>query len=141
MKPERLFLITATIGLIVSLLLVLAACTESSTYDYVASAMFPDGSMAMGGTGFLHVGIAGGLYAGWSLTLLQLARNKRLASEPELWSAIAGGLLLWFFLDSGASILTGGFYNVVGNSLYFGPMLWSTLALRTQASTKTNSKK
>jgi len=139
MKPERLFLATTTLGLAFSLVLVLAACTQSTTYERVARAMFPDGSMAMGGAGYLHVGIAGGLYAGWSLTLLLLARNKRLAREPSLWGAIASGLVLWFVLDSGASVLTGGIYNVVGNSLFFGLMLWPTLALRAQAANQNNS--
>lgn len=134
MKPERLFIITTTIGLAVSLLLVLAACTQSAIYEQVVHAAFPSGTIVLDRGAYLHVGIAGGLYAGWSLTLLLLARNERLAREPALWSAISLGLVLWYMLDSGASLLTGGVYNVIGNTLFFALMLAPALALRKRAS-------
>lgn len=133
MKPERLFAIATTLGLGIALLLVVAACTHSSTYEQVVRYAFPSGGIAMDRSAYLHAGIAGGLYAGWSLTILLLARNERLAREPALWSAISWGLILWYLLDSSASVLTGGVYNVVGNTLFFALMLAPALALRKRA--------
>ncbi len=136
MKPERMFQVVATIGLFVALLLVLAALTHSSTYASVTQYAFPSRDIAMDASAFLHVGIAGGLYAGWSLTILMLARHERLAKEPALWNAIACGLVLWYVTDSLASVATGGSYNLIGNTLFFVLMLWPALRMKRKFSVR-----
>lgn len=133
MKPATLFVTTAWFGLAFALFLVIAACTQWDTYEVITGSVFPGETVSLGPGAFLHVGIAGGLYAGWALTLILLARNERLAREPALWTAIVWGLVLWYATDSVASVLSGGVYNLGGNTLFFALMLWPALRLRRDA--------
>ncbi len=132
MRPQKLFHIVTASGLGIAMLLVLAAITQSSFYADIVQGVFPNHEVAVSRSSYLHAGIAGGLWVGWSVTVLLLARNERLAKEPALWNAISYGLVFWYVTDSLASVLTGGVLNVVGNTFYFGLMLWPALAMKRQ---------
>lgn len=78
----------------------------------------------------LAAGIAGGLLAGWGWTLLAVLRRSiaQEGAEGWAWRAVLGGLLIWFALDSAASLAAGAAANVVGN-LVFLALLGVPLAL------------
>lgn len=65
----------------------------------------------------LLMGIAGGLLAGWGVTLLILCRRgvAEQGADGWAWRAAMGGLAVWFLLDGAASVASGAWANVIGN--------------------------
>ncbi len=111
-------------GLVIALGMILASIFQLSAYADLVSSVFPFNTPETGVSAYFHAGIAGGLYSGWSLTLYLLVKNKHLAKERALWTAIFWGVITWFVLDSAASVATGAIYNIVANSVYFGLLCW-----------------
>ncbi|MGF1665090.1 MAG: hypothetical protein ACFCVC_02345 [Acidimicrobiia bacterium] len=63
----------------------------------------------------LLAGITGGVLAGWGVTMWVVVRRLH-SQDPGLVSAIlVPGLVVWFVVDSVASVTSGGALNVVGN--------------------------
>lgn len=65
----------------------------------------------------LMTGIAGGLTAGFGAAMIALARTPALDLAAAV-RALSHGLLLWFVIDSGASIGHGAWRNAVANVLF-----------------------
>jgi hypothetical protein len=53
--------------------------------------------------------------AGWSLSLSVLVANAYATRQLWVWWSIAGGVALWFTLDTGRSIYHRVFLNAIGN--------------------------
>lgn len=126
----RVFVIATVFGLIFATGMVLASFLQLSAYGDLVAVLFSSERSPLNAAGFFHAGVAGALYAGWSLTLLLLAKNERLAKEKVLWDAIFWGVLLWFVLDNLASVATGASYNLIGNTMFFGMMMWPVTRMR-----------
>jgi hypothetical protein len=63
----------------------------------------------------LLAGIAGGVLAGWAVTMWVVVRRLH-SQDPGLVGAILlPGLVVWFVVDSVGSVASGGGLNVVGN--------------------------
>lgn len=104
-----------------------------SVYRDAAAGVIGDAALLEGPTSRLVVGITGGSIAGkwamhWALARFGLRARLRWA-----WNATLVGLLVWFFVDSTASLLAGAWANVVMiNGL--PPLLVLPLAWRLRAS-------
>jgi hypothetical protein len=61
--------------------------------------------------------VAGSVMAGWGLTLLILVANAYSTREAWVWWSIAGGLALWYPLDTARSIYARVYLNAVGNTV------------------------
>lgn len=59
----------------------------------------------------------GATVAGWGLLLLFVARVPFRARQPWVWPAIAWSLVLWFALDTAASLRYGVIFNAALNGL------------------------
>jgi len=86
---------------------------------------------------WLLVGIAGGILAGWGVTLLLVAKHV-FASDAEAGRAIIlPGIFAWFVVDGAGSILAGAWFNAVMNAgflaLFAVPLLWPARADRRTA--------
>ncbi|MCU0511012.1 MAG: hypothetical protein MUE40_00410 [Anaerolineae bacterium] len=62
-------------------------------------------------------GVMGGILAGWSVTMLYLTRQLR-RGDRAAWWAMLFSALIWFGLDSGASVATGYPANVLQNAVF-----------------------
>jgi len=80
-------------------------------------------------SGLLLIGITGAVMAGWTTLAVILFSDPTTASRPATWRGLAGGLTVWFLLDSTASIATGATLNLVPNVIFlavFAPALAAT---------------
>ncbi|MEN0067937.1 MAG: hypothetical protein AAGA48_37755 [Myxococcota bacterium] len=73
-------------------------------------------AVGMGPWGRLAFVIAGGLMAGWGVTLL-------LADRYTLPQALVAGMLTWFVVDSLGSVAVGAVGNLIPNTLTLVPFL------------------
>lgn len=88
----------------------------------------PGQDATMSPTGRLGVAIYGGLMVGWGLTFHLAGRGVHITR------AAAAGLIAWFVVDSGASVLVGFPFNAVSNLGFLALFAPLFLALRQTAS-------
>jgi hypothetical protein len=65
----------------------------------------------------LSLSVAGAVTLGWGVLMLGLVRDPVLSSEPRVWSLMTTALVIWFMVDSAASILAGAHVNALSNLL------------------------
>jgi hypothetical protein len=71
--------------------------------------------------------LQGALTIGWTLTMMGLVRAASVVGAPA-WRALTLSLLVWFVIDSAASIGTGFPLNAVSNSVLLVSFLVPILA-------------
>ena len=117
---RHIFIAAAAIGLVFALGFFVAGASQAAGYDTLTALLYADVAPApLGNTGYFQTAMLGGLYAGWSVTMLIVATDEALWRHPRTWTAILVGLLVWFVLDSAGSIATGAIFNVIGNAVYW----------------------
>ena len=84
-----------------------------------------DGAETLGGSDTrLMLAIGGGLMTGWGAMIWQLA-GAALARAPDLVRPIIrNSVLIWFAVDSTASVMAGGPLNLIGNLAFLALLLW-----------------
>lgn len=63
----------------------------------------------------LYAGVGGGLTAGFGAAMIVVARAKDLASAVR---GVGVGLVTWYVVDTGASLLHGSWQNAIGNTVF-----------------------
>ena len=97
---RRIFITVTTIGLVFALGFFVAGASQAAGYDTLTALLYADVAPApLGNTGYFQTAMLGGLYAGWSVTMLIVATDEALWRHPRTWTAILVGLLVWFVLD------------------------------------------
>ena len=71
----------------------------------------------------LLTAIAGGICAGWGVTLLLLTGKPLEAAPEQVRRAFVAGYLGWFAVDSTASILAGAPWNLLGNLAFLALLM------------------
>lgn len=85
-------------------------------------------------TARLFAAVGGGLATGWGVTLWLLA-TRGLDEAPGLsLLLIKIPVLVWFFIDSIASVAAGAHWNVGGNAIFLVLFLWPVVALERRTS-------
>ena len=64
-------------------------------------------------------GILGATIAGWGVIIFFLVKIPFAQREKWAWNALFWGLLLWYVLDTGASIYYGVLFNALFNTVIF----------------------
>lgn len=64
-------------------------------------------------------GLLGATIAGWGVFIFFLVKNPFAQREKWAWTCIFWGLLLWYVLDTGASIYHGVLFNALFNTAIF----------------------
>jgi hypothetical protein len=64
----------------------------------------------------LLAGVIGGVLMGWGLLLALLSLRLRKAPEDWIWTTITISVLVWYLVDTTASIFAGSTLNVLLNS-------------------------
>jgi hypothetical protein len=64
-------------------------------------------------------GLLGATIAGWGVIIFFLVKIPFTQREKWAWNALFWGLLLWYVLDTGASIYYGVLFNVLFNTVIF----------------------
>ncbi|MHC1782522.1 MAG: hypothetical protein AB9891_07145 [Anaerolineaceae bacterium] len=64
-------------------------------------------------------GVWGATLAGWGVFLTFLAAYPFRAREKWAWNCMASGLIVWFMLDTGVSLVYEVWFNVFVNSALF----------------------
>ena len=64
-------------------------------------------------------GLLGATIAGWGIFIFFLVKNPFAQREKWAWTCIFWGLLLWYVLDTGASIYHGVLFNALFNTAIF----------------------
>ena len=62
------------------------------------------------------IGIQGALTIGWAITMMGMIRAAETDGAP-VWRYLTGGLIAWYLIDSGISVMTGLGLNAVSNTL------------------------
>ena len=68
-------------------------------------------------------GVIGGLTAGWAVTIYFVAKFALFKGERWGWFAVTEGLIVWYVLDTWASLAAGMATNAVMNTLYAAAVL------------------
>lgn len=63
--------------------------------------------------------VLGAVMVGWMISLLFILAGSFRQGQRDGWYAITGSIVVWFLLDSGASISAGYWQNAVFNALFF----------------------
>lgn len=72
---------------------------------------------AVGYVNFAH-GLLGALMIGWGVSLAFVALGPLRAGHAQAWRTFAVSLSIWFVVDSGLSLWTGFWQNVVLNTVF-----------------------
>lgn len=72
--------------------------------------------------------ISGALTIGLGTLMLGLVQDRVLSQNAHVWSSMTTAMLVWFFVDSVASWLSGAAVNVLGNVGFLATYLIPVLA-------------
>jgi hypothetical protein len=79
------------------------------------------------GIGFT-VSILGAVLIGWALTCWTLVAEATRTGSQAAWRGITAALVVWYVIDSSASVATGVPGNAVSNTLFLASFLLPVLA-------------
>jgi hypothetical protein len=68
-------------------------------------------------------GVTFAVMAGWGICIASIAANAFATRELWAWWTIAGGMLLWYPLDTGRSLYHRVYANAAGNTLMLAAMV------------------
>jgi hypothetical protein len=116
----RLWLLVVSAGMVVGgVALVLAAGTPLfSGLNRLIDPAFWSGAPDASTRGFQAwlYSVMGAVMAGWGLSIAILVANAFSSHQAWVWWAVAGGVGLWFPLDTGRSLLHRVYANVIVNT-------------------------
>lgn len=72
------------------------------------------------------VALLGAVTLGWGSTVLAVVRAGR--QDAALWRAVTAAVVIWYAVDSAASIATGFALNAVSNTLFLAAFVVALLA-------------
>ena len=116
----------------------LAAVGAAEAINAILEVLYLPGALAAsaGEGATFAIGVMGAVMAGWGATMLIVLADSDTASEPVVWRALTGGLLVWFVVDGIVTIAVGAPGNLVLNAAFvamFAPALIATRPSRHQA--------
>ncbi len=79
-----------------------------------------------------NYGVAGGIMAGWGVTLAFVAQYPFRKREKWAWNSLLIGLLVWFVIDTSISLKFQVYFNVIFNTLFLVVMMLPLMFTRQQ---------
>ena len=116
----------------------LAAVGAAEAINAILEVLYLPGALAAsaGEGATFAIGVMGAVMAGWGATMLIVLADSDTASEPVVWRALTGGLLVWFVVDGIVTIAVGAPGNLVLSAAFvamFAPALIATRPSRHRA--------
>lgn len=132
----RLFRVGAAVSTLVGVALAAAVIVglDAVLELLLALAFWPGATPTPTPGTLLNAGIAGGVLAGWGLTLLGLASRLGEDGLRPLAPMLIQAVIVWFVLDGAASWAAGAPFNIVMNLPYLLLLAGPLLALRSARS-------
>lgn len=75
----------------------------------------------------LGTALAGAVMVGWGVLMLGLAKDERLSKEPRVWRLMTTSVVVWFVVDSAASVFAGASVNALSNASFLALFLYPVL--------------
>ena len=75
----------------------------------------------------LGMALTGAVMVGWGVLMLGLAQDEKLSREPRVWQIMTTAMVIWFVVDSTASLLAGAGVNALGNVGFLATFLYPVL--------------
>ena len=96
------------------------AALRSPTLLFLDVIYWPiDGQPAMlSREAILGTALVGAVMVGWGVLMLGLAQDERLSKEPRVWRLMTTSVVVWFVVDSTASVLGGAGLNALSNAVF-----------------------
>jgi len=122
----------AIISLLSGIVFAIGVVSDTAGINRMFLSIVSSGSEGLGGItspeAKVMLAIAGGVFAGFGAMLLFIVAPAIEEGDSRIKRGAVYALLIWFVVDSGASIAGGNPMNAVSNSLFLAlyllPLLW-----------------